>query len=215
MRFIYCPGNPEHFATNLRRDAAGKCLMWDNAPGQEVLLVQTAFGKFPAEDGTAMCAALSAAELQPGRFTEFGTGMWARFVSPGDKARLGGCPLNGEASCYTVFAVERAGDECRVLAPPKQAMISASCQIPQEIHVEIGRQMRTEGRLFKREVDTGFFAVRFPAGLGKGYVDGDMEYEIDGFRIPVTRRMLEQQVFYVKSGTRPRLESRNRGLKLI
>lgn len=43
MQYQYCPNDPQRYATNLRREQGTRNLLWDNARGQDVLLVQTPF----------------------------------------------------------------------------------------------------------------------------------------------------------------------------
>ena len=94
-------------------------------------------------------------------------------------------------------------------------MISAFCDIPLDLHVEIETIIRTEGFFRKREIETGFFRISFPPSFSNGYIDGDLSYQINNFEIPVTRQMLEQGTVYVYSEVRPVMISHNKGLHIV
>ena len=198
MIYKYSPNNPARFATNLRLDKTTKNLMWDNANGQDVLIVQTPFGSSAIDYIEEICHLLPNATLLPE-----------------DKARNRGCCLNGEASTYTVFSCFTDKDVCEIYQPQNQAMISAFCDIPLDLHVEIETIMRTEGFFRKREIETGFFRISFPPSFSNGYIDGDLSYQINNFEIPVTRQMLEQGTIYVYSEVRPVMISHNKGLHIV
>ncbi len=215
MEYQCASYDPERFATNLRRDAVTRNLTWDNAKGQSVLIVQTPFGQSASDRLSDICSALSEASLYPGKFTEVPGGIWVRMVSAADKARNKGCPLNGEASTYTVFSCEVDEDICRVYEPLNQTMLSASCDIPLKLHVEIHKIMRTEGRIRKREVDTGFYEISFPADFSCKYVEGSLYCQVENLKVPVTRQMIEEREFYIKTDARPVLVSGNKGLQLV
>lgn len=214
MRYEYVPNDPQRFATNLRRDSAGGNLTWDNARGQEVLIIQTPFGQSAMDKMPQICEALPSAPPH-GRYAEVLPGVWARFVSAVEKARNNGCPLNGEASTYAVFACDTQQDVCHIFQPQEQTMITPCCDVPLELRVDVAKSTRQEGVLRKRVVETGFYRLTFPENCGKGYVDGDLRYQVGNLVIPVTRQMLEQGEVYVKTEVKPRLFSVNKGLRLV
>lgn len=215
MKCICCPNNSDRFATNLRRDAVTKNLIWDNARGQDVLIVQTPFGKSAVLMLQELCDALEELDDLPEKFTEIFNGVWACHVSAADKARNKGCVLNGEASTYTVFSCWQDGDILNVYRPQDQAMISAFFDIPLEIHVDISKQIIVEGFIRKREVETGFYSMRFPSELVNVYMDGSLCYRIDDFEIPVTKEMIAQGLVYIESLEKPVMIPKTRGLKII
>lgn len=100
-----------------------------------------------------LCRLMEQSVLQPDRYTEVKPGVWVRFVTAADKARMNGCPINTEASTYSIFSCFTQGDVCSIYAQQEnQAMISAYCSIPMQIHVDMWEQERTEGLLFKKRV---------------------------------------------------------------
>lgn len=215
MQFLFCPNDRDQFATNLRRDNMSKNLNWDNTRGQDVVIVQTAFGEDAVDIIDEICKALSNIELYSNQYMEVMNGVWVRYVSASDKARNKGCPLNGEASRYTVFSCSSGGSTCKVYKPKDQSMISAFCDIPLEIHIEVGKETRIEGFIRKSEIETGFYHIVFPIGLSNGYINGNLCYKINEFILPITREMVEQKCVYVKSEIRPCIISNNKGLRLI
>ena len=215
MQYQYCPNDPQQYATNLRRNAGTKNLIWDSAGSQEVLIVQTPFGKSPLKEMEKICAQLTRASPKPGQYTQVGIGVWACVVSMIEMAKNNGCPLNTEASTYSVFSCKKEGEVCQIYAPRDQAMISPFCDVPMEIKVWVRQQMREEGFFKKVQVPTGFFEIHLPREAASGYVDGDLGYESGGFKIPITKRMMEQGTIYIKTEKRPELISCNKGLILI
>lgn len=215
MEYRYCANDPSRFATNLRRDHGRPNLMWDNARGQDVLIVQTPFQQAAVGIIEELCEAMSRSSIHVDKYTEVLPGVWVRFVTAADKAKLGGCPIHNEASTYTVFSCATEGNVCCIFAPQNQAMISAYCDIPMQIHVTVSEQTRTEGLFKKRVVSTGYYMLSFPTGISNGCKDGDLAYKVCNITIPVTKQMLEQGTVYVKTNSRPEIISKNKGLKLI
>lgn len=214
MRYVYCPNDPSRFATNLRRDQSKPNLMWDNARGQDVLIIQTPFQQNAVSVIEELCKAMSKVTIHPEKYTEVCPGVWVRFVTAADKARMGGCPIHNEASTYTVFSCVTEGDICSIFAPQNQAMISAYCDIPMQIHVTISEETKTEGWLKKKVVSTGYYTLSFPTGMANGFKDGDLAYKVRNITIPVTKKMLQQGTVYIKTDSRPEIISKNKGLKL-
>lgn len=217
MRYRYCPNSADWYATNLRQDRGTKNLTWDNNRGQDVLIVQTPFEHSAENLMEELCRLMEHAVLQVDSYTEMKPGVWVRFVSAADKARMNnGCPINTEASTYSVFACCTEGDLCSIYAPQKnQAMISAYCSIPMQIHVDIQELTETEGFFRKKVVKTGFYTISFPQNFAAGYHDGDLVYQVAELEIPLTRQMLELGLVYVKTELRPKVVSTNKGLKLV
>lgn len=215
MHYEYCPNNPERYATGLRRDFHTKNLMWDSARGQDAVIVQTPFGTSAVEQMKEICQRLEEIAVIPDQYTELFGGVWIRFVTAAEKARNSGCPLNGEASTYTVFSCHVNKEVTQIYEPMNQAMISASCDIPLEVHIELKKEVRIEGIIRKKEVETGFYCMIFPAGMGNGYVNGTLKYQIGAFEIPITKEMLEQRTVYVKTQIQPIMFSDNEGMRLV
>lgn len=214
MKYKYCPNDPQRYATNLRREQGTRNLKWDNARGQDVLLVQTPFEVSAVELIEELCGYMENATLLPDNYTEIQPNVWVRFVTAADKARMSGCPLNAEACTYTVFSCCVEDDVCSIFAPQNQAMISAYCNIPMEVHVGVEEQTKVEGLFKKRTVSTGYYTISFPRGFETGYIDGDLTYRVKDFVIPITKKMVEQGLVYIKSEVKPEVVSKNKGLKL-
>lgn len=215
MRYQYCPNDPVRYATNLRREQGTRILKWDNARGQGVLLVQTPFECSAEDIMEELCEIMGRTVLQTDKYTEVKPGIWVRFVTAANKARMNGCPINTEASTYSVFSYSTEAGVCSIYAPQRnQAMISAYCSIPMQIHVDVREETKTEGLFIKKVVRTGYYTLTFPQDLAGGYRDGDLVLRVGSLEIPVTRQMLEQGQAYVKTNLRPDIVSRNKGLEL-
>lgn len=215
MRCEYCPNNPERFATNLRRDLKTKNLMWDNAQGQDVIMIQTPFGENAVSRIVEICEVLEKMTVLPSKYTEIINGIWVKFVTAVDKARNNGCALNGEASTYTVLSYVIEDNVLKIYEPKDSVMISSFCDIPLELHVNVEKITRMEGFFKKKEVETGFYSMQFPTEFRNGYLDGSLLYKISDFEIPVTRGIVEQGIVYIKSDISPVLISKNKGIKLV
>lgn len=217
MRYQYCPNDPERYTTNLLRERGTRNLRWESARGQDALLVQTPFEQRAEPMMEELCRLMERAVLPPDKYTELRPGVWVRFVTAADKARMNGCPINTEASTYTIFSCLTQGDLCSIYAPQgNQAMISSYCSIPMQIRVEMWEETRTEGPFFhRRTVPTGFYVISFPQEFAAGYHNGDLSCRVGDLEIPVTKQMLEQGLVYVKTDRRPELHSVNRGLELV
>jgi hypothetical protein len=211
MRYEYCPSDLTRYATNLRKVDTGQ-LQWDSAPGQDVLIIQTPYGEDPTEKIDDILKTFDTAEPKHDKFTEVMNGVWVRCVTAVEKAKQGGCPLNGEASTYTVFSYIQEEDVCKILAPCNQSLASASCNLSVEINIYIRQVTRRGGFLIKRETPTGFYCVTFPVWFGNGYVDGDLCYQFDNIEIPITREMLERNKIYIKTDNMMEWKSYNKGL---
>ncbi len=216
MEYEYVPYDQSHFATNMRYDVRSNNVIWDAPSGQDALIVQTPFGKSAEAQMEDICKRLANMPVLPMQYTELSGcgGIRVRAVSAADKARNRGCPLNGGASTYTVFSYAISGNVCSIYQPLNQGAISAHCDIPLYIQVEIKKDIRTEGLFQKKTVETGFFILSFPPDISNGYTDGDLQYCVGDLAIPVTRQMLEQGKIYVKSARKPVIISQNSGLRL-
>lgn len=215
MKVEYCPNDPAHFATNLRRANGTRTLKWDNAGGQDVILVQTPFECNAVDIIQDICAELEKREDLPQKFTEISTGIWVRLVTASEKAKMGGCTMNAEACSYTVFACTQETGGCILYEPQKQAMISPHCNIPKEVQVRVTEDVVMKGVFRKKAVPTGFYTISFGEGIAEGYMDGDLVYKIRDFSIPITKKMVEQRTVFVKTSTRPEILSTNKGLVVM
>lgn len=218
MRYQYCPNNPERYATNLRRDKGAGNLKWNSARGQDVLLVQVPFGWNAEEIIGELCQAMEEENPPANRYVEALPGVWVRFVTAAENARMNGCPIHTEASTYYIFSCFVERDVCSIYAPPQnQAMISASYNVPMKIHVDVQMQtqMRRTAIFHREEVFTGYYILTFPRDLAGSYRDGDLCCKVENMELPVTRQMLEQGVVYIKTEQKPDIYSRNKGLELI
>ncbi len=214
MRYIYLPTNPEHYATGLRRDAERGTLRWDNANGQDTLLIQTPFGKKASDYMESLCREMPEFQIREDQYVEVLDRVWVRYISAATKAKSNGCPLNGEACTYTVFACDTYGDECRIYAPQQAAMISPSCDIPIQVKARVSELKRTEGLFRKREVPTGLFRIQLETDADPERIGDGMQYSTGGLSIPITARMCEQGTFYIKSNEKPTVQSLNPGIRL-
>ena len=222
MKYKYLPYDSNHYSTNLRRDSATGNLQWDHSPGQGVFIIQTPFGRKAEDYINTICEKLETISLERDNYTEVFPGVYLRFVSAAAKVRYRGCPLNGEASSYTVIScTDNAGEdnkssgECYLYAPSYQAMVSPRYDVPLSIHIEISRQTKTEGLIFKREIPTDFYYISFPDNLRRNYNDGDLFYSVNGFTIPITEKMVQNRVIYIKSNIKPEVGIKNQGLKIV
>lgn len=214
MRCECCPNDANKFATGLRIGASNR-LIWDSAKGQDVLIVQTPFGQEAEEILSDICEALVDIELLSNHFIEILDNVWICYVSATDKAKNNGCALHGEGSTYTVFSCEQNDGLLRIYRSQIQSMVSPSCDIPLEMHVEIVRDLMTKGVLFKKTVETGFYQMIFPTKLAEDYIDGSLSYRIGEFMVPVTKEMIRQGTVYIQSDIMPVMVPKNGALKIV
>lgn len=196
---------PEHFATGLHLNRKSGLLVWESAPGQDSLMVQTPFGQPAADIIADICRAMDQTPPSREGFVSMLPGVGVRLFTAADKVRMGGCPLHGEASTYTVFgfAPDVGGAGGIVYGQEDQAMMTSFCDIPLEISVAIQEELKQEGRFRKRQVFSGFYRVSFPDGMEDGYPDGGLVYENGGLEIPVTQEMLEKKTIFIQSDQPP------------
>ncbi len=214
MRYVYCPPDPKHYAADLHLNTEGTALQWACGRGQDVLLVRTPYGQDAEAGMEALCASLGEEPLPEGRFTETGE-IGIRPVSALERVRSNGCPLDGEARTYTVFACVTEGDTCRVFSCKTRSVSPPRCDVPMRIPVEITAVMSSRGLFRKNAEPTGFYRIAFPQPCDSNYADGDLVYRIGDFRVPITRRMFEAGAVYVKTLARPGAESHKAGLELL
>ncbi|MEF2955186.1 MAG: hypothetical protein U0O33_11930 [Blautia sp.] len=216
MKYQYVPYDGAFYATMLRRDVNSGNLMWDNAKGRSVLVVQCPYGDNPFEKVREICNALEKTELEPDNFIEVLPDIWTRMVTAVQKVREKGCPMRGEASTYAIFCCEEKEDVCILYAP--QTEKKSKIDIPAEISAIIKKETVEvrKGFLSRRteQVDTGFYSINFPNGGIPGYYDGDLMYFVGKLQIPITRQMLENKKIYIKTNIKPDIKSTNRGLNL-
>ncbi len=217
MKYICNPYNQQFFATALRKNTNTEGLTWENANGQDVIIIQSAFGVGATEKLPEICEALSKNNIPLTDYVEIMSGYWALYVSSADKARNNGCRLHGEACTYTVFGCQTVGDVCNVFAPQENAVYHESFNVPLEIHATIKKEeIKRWWWIFTRTLwDTGFYSITFSGGLAASYLDESLVYRINGFEFPVTREMLLQGTVYIKSAIRPELLPKNNGISII
>ena len=107
MDYEYCQNDIKMFATNLLRDSRTGFLRWDSAKGRDVLIIQMPYGQRPLELMDDLCQRMQNINFEQGKYCEIRHGIYGRFVSPDEKASRGGCPINGEASTYTIDVYKR------------------------------------------------------------------------------------------------------------
>lgn len=215
MDYRYLPYNPNRYATNLRRSQ--NRLDWDCAGGQEVLIVQTPFGRRGKEYIEDICLRLSNDNtlLMQDGYTEISPGVCIKFVTAAQRAQNNGCLLNGEASTYTVFSCYRDIEKgiCEVYTPQDNPMISPSCDIPLDISIQVVKIRKIVKKFFSQhEEDTGFWKISFQRGFANAYIDNDLVYKVENFEIPVNKRMLEEGDIYIYSNSQPLIYTKNPGL---
>jgi len=215
MKCIILENDPDRFATNLRRDNLTQNLIWDNAKGQDVLIVQTPFGKSVVSILDEMCKSLETIGDLSDKYIEVLNGVWVCYVSAADKARNSGCPVNGEASTYTVLSCCKTQSDISIYKPQDQKMISSFFDIPLKIRVDITKDIVYQGFFKKKAVETGFYCIKFPTDLSNGYMDGSLSYVINDFEVPVTKEMISQGTIYVKATSRPEMRPKNKGLQIV
>ena len=215
MQWICSPYEPSRYATNLRHDKLTNMLVWDSAPGQSVLIVQTPFGQSAVKRMTAICKSLSGMPGLPNQYTEVAGDSWIIAVSAADKLRNKGCPLNGCASTYTVFSFSIEDDGCHIYEPEERVKLFVQASIPMDIRIDIAQECRKKGIGFwGKSTPTGFYSIAFPKELAGGYVDGDLQFRVGDFMIPVTSQMLAQRTVFIKSERKPAFVSQNPGLRI-
>lgn len=217
MDYIYLPYNPNRYATNLMRNQ--NKLQWDSSVGQEVLIVQTPFGKKATDYIEDVCKLLSNGEklLVPEGYTELLSGVYIKFMTAAQKAQNGGCVLNGEASTYTVFSCYRDSekDVCEIYSPQGNPMISPSCDIPLNVSIRVTKIKKIVKKIFSQyEEDTGFWKISFQRELSNAYIDNDLLYEVENFKIPINKKMVEQGEIFIYSNSKPRIYTNNPGLHI-
>ena len=228
MQYTFCPADPVWYATDLRLDTKRGMLQWTGGRGQDALLLRTPYGVDPEAMMDTLLAALAGTDLREGRFTELlpprGTasgggdrasglppGTAARLVGALEKAKHNGCPLDGEARTYTVFACRTDGASRFLYGHQRGEISSPRCDVPLRLRVEV-EAVKQRGLFARREA--GYYRISFPPDCPEGCQDGDLEYQVDNFAVPVTRRMIAAGAVYVRTDLRPRLICRAPGLTL-
>ncbi|MBQ9347832.1 MAG: hypothetical protein IJT94_10950 [Oscillibacter sp.] len=238
MQYTFCPADPVWYATDLRLDVRRGMLQWTGGRGQDALLLRTPYGVDPDAMMDNLCAALARTDLREGRFTELlptrGTGSGtasggspgpgrgsggaelpsgtaARLVGALEKAKHNGCPLDGEARTYTVFACRTEGERRFLYGHQRGEISSPRCDVPLRLKVKV-EAVKPRGLFVRR--DAGYYRISFPPDCPEGCQDGDLEYWVDDFAVPVTRRMIAAGAVYVRTDLRPRMVSRAAGLAL-
>ena len=218
MKYVYCGANPKRYATDLHFDSVSGTLQWACGRGQDTLLVQTPYGQEAVKLIETICTELSSIHLQPDHFTELkqqSCPVAVRMVSAMEKVRANGCAPCGTGRTYTVFACVSENNTCQVFYSRRQTVSSPECDLPMYLRVEISTVTQNKGFLRKSEILTGYYRLSFPESCDESYVDGDLEYQADGFHVPITRRMFKAGEAYVRCGARPELIPRKTGLQLV
>ena len=214
MRYVYEPFDGVHFAANLRRNEETNRLEWKCSQGQETLVVQTPFDVEATGIMERIVAALEGRGEPLGNdYVEILAGVFARAFPPAELAH--GCPLNGEACRYTVFALERSADGTWCIYAPSGAMASPTCEVPLDFGVSVEQEKRLEGLFRKKEVPSGYYRIAFDRAPGATYVGGDIRYRIGEDEIPLTRSAIERREVYVRSREFPEVISRNPGIRVV
>lgn len=216
MDYEYCQNDINMFATNLLRDSRTGFLRWDSAKGRDVLIIQMPYGQRPLKLMNDLCQQMKNINFEQGKYCEIQHGIYGRFVSPGEKASRGGCPINGEASTYTIFCCDKddVTGVCKIFEPTSQGMSSPFCDIPIKLSYRVKKMEHEGGFIRKRVVSNGFYKISFPDSSYDGYKDGDLFYQIGDLKVPITNTMLKRREFFVKSERIPEIYSSNTGLHL-
>lgn len=219
MKYLYVPYSNQHWAMDLRKNKDNR-LEWQQENRQDVLIIQTPFGETAMDHMDQICRGLEKRGRLGNAYTEVAVNIWVRKVTAQERAIEAGCALHDEACTYTVLAYTEDGDEGRIYAPQLKAAGRPCCDIPLEMKVFLTRDTVVESSGFlglrKKEKETGFWIMEFPAEVAGKYVNGSLQYTLDDFSIPITREMVEQGTVYIRSGNRmPRLEANSKGIRLI
>lgn len=214
MKYKFCDYDITKYATDLRKDSNSSNLMWDNAKGQSVMIIQTSFGENPLDQIDEICDRLEKMTIKENEFNEVFTCVWIRFVTAADKSRFSGCPLNGGASTYTVLSYDMLENVCNIYAPQDPNITSYQCNIPLEVTIKI-EEIKSKPFFFSKEQPTGFYEITFPHNMLLAYKEGDLILENGSLQIPINYKMINRRTIYVKADKHPKIISRNKGLKVL
>lgn len=217
MKYLYQAGEPAYYATNLMWDSARGSLEWRSGRGQDVLIVQTAFGKNPIPEMKALCKDMEGIDARCNGFFPLSKNLSVRIVNA--KQGATGCPGNGEACTYTIFpcVVDEQKEECIIYAPAQEQRVSSPvCNVPLRVGIEVFPDMQIKKFLWRtQEVPSGFYCIRFTTPCGDNYQDGFLEYAIQDYSIPITRKMFKHREIYVHTDIKPVIVPRTNAVALI
>ncbi|MBR0283471.1 MAG: hypothetical protein IJQ81_18070 [Oscillibacter sp.] len=217
MKYLYRIGEPAYYATNLTWDSSRGSLEWRSGRGQDVLIVQTAFGVNPIAEMDAICKEMEGIDLRFSAFYPLRPKLSVRFVNA--KQGATGCPGNGEACTYTIFpcVANEETDECVIYAPAQEQRVSSPvCHVPLRVALEVSQDMWIQKFLWHtREIPSGFYCIRFITPCGENYQDGFLEYKIGDYLIPITRKMFESHAIYIHTDIKPVVIPRTNAVTLI
>lgn len=206
----------ERYATNLRRDAKTKNLIWDSSRGQDVLIVQTVFGKRLDELLiNALCTGIERIGKLTSAFIEVSPELFVCYISAAERVKNNGCPISAEARSYTVVGCELADNELTVYSPYDQAMLHSYVDIPMVLDVSIVMEKAKRGWFRRALAPTGFYSISFPRTMANNVADGSICIEVQGLEMPVTQEMVKQGKVYIETDEAPRVVSRNKGLRIV
>ena len=222
MTIAYIPNDPAHWSTALRIDSVKGNLNWDSNNGQDAIIVKTPFGVSAIDMmRESICPAVCDDSLTRNAFTEVLPNVKVRLVTSVDKARQGGCPLDGRACTYTVFSVvhDEHGN-WSIIEPSPGGPYSPALNVPYELKVLVRRVTTTTGLFIRREVETDFWEVVFDGEVDDAAEDLGLRYTLaglaDGLEIPITAQAINAGHCFVKSGSvKPQLKSIDPGLRIL
>ena len=205
----------DKYSTNLRIDPSAGKLVWDSSRGQDVLIVQLPYGKRIGNYADELANGLKQLSSLPSSFTEIIPGIWICFVSASDRVKNNGCSLNGEASTYTILPCDVDGNEVVLSFMENQSMIRSYVDVPMDIGVTVKMETTVKGWIRKITVPTGFYSVSFRPGSGDRLLDGSLCISINGFEVPITRKMLNQGTVFVETDIPPEITAKKEGLRIV
>ena len=206
--FIVKEFDPRHQSFNLKLTNDDTKLIWNNAPAQDVLIVQYPYGgKLDVVDLASKMNERGYV-LQPG-YVAVGKSLFVRYVSVAEKTRKNGCELNGAGCSYVVISCTKENpqnpdSDVSLFVPEDSVQRKTTCDVPLKMDVFLREHVEKEKTgLLRRGIDVTFFGLSFEPHFTTGYTDGDLYYEAGDdikCKIPITRDMVfsDGREFYIK-----------------
>ena len=217
------------YVTSVFSDGEHEKLEWTSGPGTGAMVIRCPYKVYPFDQLPELIEKISSTELIPGRFNEImgcgGERFAVRILSPEDRIREAGCRNVPSAFSYVVLAFKGKDNGGKVYLPgtnpdPEYGRKQQLVDVPVVVRLTYSREVERQRKLFRGETEryTGFFFVdtnRIPRSLaGRDYQDGDIYYTVGGFRVPITRRMLDQEVF-IEAEHFPTFFSGNEAISIV
>ena len=222
MRYVLKDYDSKYFAVNLNVTDRNT-LKWDDSHGTGALLFRCPFGEHPFDKIEELLACIRNIPLTDGVFSEFSfeeRNYGVRYLNPTQIIKHGGCD-NAPVMCSIMLLACSIEGDTLCVYPPQSEKTEKQQYIdrPLQIVITYSEEVLRTKKLFKvTETPTGFYILDTDCigdALGRiGYTDGDIYYSVDGIRIPITRGMIDREV-YVKADEAPMLTTSRLGLEVI